>query len=175
MRQSKVRVRDERAHDTERTFAVVESAFGSRLEADLVNALRRSAQPQLSLVAEADGAVIGHVFFSPITIEADGPAPPAAQLSPVAVLPAWQRRGVGSALIRDGLDRCRALGWSSVFLVGNPAYYSRFGFRMAGPLGFTYPGPHDPYLQLLELEPGALSGVRGRIRLHPAFAEVGAE
>lgn len=99
----------------DRTFAVVESAFRNRLEADLVNALRRSASPQLSLVAEAEGVVVGHT------------------------------------------------------------YYSRFGFRTAGPLGFSYPGPHDPYLKLLELGPGALSGVEGRIRVHPAFAEVGAE
>jgi putative acetyltransferase len=127
------------------------------------------------VVAEADDAVVGHIFFSPITIEADRPAPAASQLSPVAVLPEYQGRGIGSALIRAGLSRCRAIGWSAVFLVGNPAYYSRFGFQLAGPLGFTYPGPLDPFLQLLELDAGALSGLGGRIRLHPAFAEVGAE
>ena len=170
-----VRVRPENAADVDRTFAVVESAFGDRLEADLVNALRRSARPQLSLVAEAHGVVVGHVFFSPITVESDRPAPPVAQLSPVAVLPEYQHQGVGTRLIRAGLSRCGAMGWSAVFLVGNPAYYSRFGFRMASPLGFWYRGPHDPYLQLLELSSGALSGVSGRIRLHPAFAEVGAE
>jgi putative acetyltransferase len=170
-----VRVRPESGADVGRTFAVVESAFGHRLEADLVNALRRSASPQLSLVAEVDDSVVGHVFFSPITIESDRPAPPAAQLSPVAVIPDCQRRGVGTQLIRAGLSQCAALGWLAVFLVGNPAYYSRFGFRMAGPLGFSYPGPHDPYLQLLELRTGSLRGVGGRIRLHPAFAEVGAE
>jgi putative acetyltransferase len=170
-----VRVRPESAADADRTFAVVEAAFGNRLEADLVNALRRSANPQLSLVAQADGVVVGHVFFSPIAIESDRPAPAVAQLSPVAVLPDYQRRGVGTKLIRAGLSRCPAVGWLAVFLVGNPAYYSRFGFQMAGPLGFSYPGPHDPHLQLLELAPGALSGVSGRIRLHPAFAEVGSE
>lgn len=168
-------VRAESAADMDATFSVVASAFGRRLEADLVDALRRSASPQLSLVAEAHGAVIGHVFFSPITIESDRPAPPVAQLSPVAVLPDHQRQGVGSALIRAGLSRCRAMGWSAVFLVGNPAYYSRFGFQLAGPSGFSYPGPHDRYLQLLELRTGGLAGVSGRIRLHPAFAEVDAE
>lgn len=170
-----VHIRAECDADRERTFAVVESAFGSRLEADLVDALRRSAEPQISLVAEVDGEVAGHVFFSPITIETDGPAPRAAQLSPVAVLPELQNRAIGSALIHAGLAECRAVGWSAVFLVGNPVYYARFGFRLAGPLGFSYPGPLDPYLQLLELEAGALAGVGGRIRLHPAFAEVGAE
>jgi putative acetyltransferase len=170
-----VRVRAEEEGDVERTFSVVESAFGSRLEADLVNALRRSADPQLSLVAEAHGTVVGHVFFSPSTIESDRPVPPVAQLAPVAVLPDHQRRGVGSELIRVGLAQCRAIGWSAVFLVGNPTYYSRFGFQMAAPLGFSYPGPLDPYLQLVELDAGVLSGLSGLIRLHPAFAEVGAE
>lgn len=164
-----------RPADVDRAFAVVESAFRDRLEADLVNALRRSASPQVSLVAEADGAVVGHVFLSPIAIESDRPAPAAAQLSPVSVLPDHQRHGVGSKLIRAGLSECAAVGWSAVFLVGNPAYYSRFGFQMAAPLGFSYPGPHDPYLQLLELRSGALSGVSGRARFHPAFAEVGAD
>lgn len=170
-----VRIRPESAADVEQTFAVVEAAFRHRLEAELVNALRRSASPQVSLVAEADGVVVGHVFFSPIRIDSPLPAPPACQLSPVAVLPDQQRRGIGSELIRAGLTRCVALGWSAVFLVGNPAYYSRFGFRKAGPMGFSYPGPHDPYLQVLELSPGALSGVSGRVHFHPAFAEVGAD
>jgi putative acetyltransferase len=168
-------VRTETEADVDRTFSVVESAFGNRLEADLVNALRRSATPQLSLVAESHGQVVGHVFFSPVTIDSDRPAPPTAQLAPVAVLPEWQRQGVGSALIRAGLSQCSVIGWSAVFLVGDPAYYSRFGFTLAGPLGLSYPGPLDPYLQRLELTAGALAGVTGRIRLHPAFAEVGAE
>jgi putative acetyltransferase len=170
-----VRVRTETATDVGRTFAVVESAFGNRLEADLVDALRRSASPQLSLVAESEGHVVGHVFFSPVTIDSDRPAPSAAQLASVAVLPECQRQGVGSALIRAGLDQCGALGWSAVFVVGDPAYYSRFGFGLAGSLGFSCPGPLDRYLQLLELRSGALSGVTGCIRLHPSFAEVGAE
>jgi putative acetyltransferase len=170
-----VRIRDEEPGDVDRTFRVVESAFGRRLEADLVDALRRSARPQLSLVAERDGLVVGHVFFSPVTLESDRPAAAAAQLSPVAVLPDYQRQGVGTALIRAGLQRCAAIGWAAVFLVGNPAYYGRFGFALAAPFGFSYPGPHDPFLQVLELRPGALSGATGRIRTHPAFAEVGAE
>jgi putative acetyltransferase len=170
-----VRVRMETTTDVDRTFAVVESAFGNRLEADLVDALRRSASPQVSLVAESEGQVVGHVFFSPVAIDSDGPAPSCAQLAPVAVLPRCQRQGVGTALIRAGLAQCGTLGWPAVFVVGDPAYYSRFGFNLAGPIGFSYPGPLDEYLQLLELRSGALSGVTGCIRLHPAFAEVGAE
>src|SRR5690606_35916628 len=115
------------------------------------------------------------IFFSPVTIEGSQPAPSACQLAPLAVLPAYQRAGIGSALVHAGLERCRDVGWSAVFVIGDPAYYSRFGFRIAGASGFTYPGPHDCFLQLLELRSGALSGLSGRIRLDKAFAEVGAE
>jgi len=170
-----IQVRRERATDIDRTYAIVESAFRSRLEADLVNALRRSAEPQLSLVADVHDVLVGHVFFSPVTIDAAGPAPLACQLSPGAVRPKFQRRGVGSALIRTGLSECRAVGWSAVFVVGDPAYYSRFGFRLAAPLGFSYPGPHDPYLQVIELDDSVLAGLSGRILLHPAFADVGVD
>jgi len=171
----RAKVRPETAADIEVTYAVVEAAFGSRLEADLVDALRRAANPQISLVAELDHTIVGHIFFSPITIEASRPPPSAFQLAPLAVLPEHQRLGIGSELVRAGLSQCRAEGCAAVFLVGNPSYYERFGFRLARPLGFAYPGPHDPYLQLVELERDALSGLGGRIRLQPAFSEVGAE
>ena len=173
--ESDIRIRPERPADHGRTFEVEQAAFGSRLQPDLVEALRTSADPQLSLVAEVEGGVVGHIFFSPATIDSEREAPPAAQLSPVAVDPRHQRSGAGSALIRAGLERCPSKGWSAVFLVGNPLYYSRFGFKMAGPLGFTHSPQEDPFLQVLELQPGALDGVRGRVWFHSAFAEIGAE
>ena len=111
--ESMIRMRPERPADHGRTFKVEQAAFGSRLQADLVEALRRSADPQLSLVAELNGVVVGHIFFSPVTIDSEREAPPAAQLSPVAVDPPHQRTGVGSALIRAGLEQCRSKGWSA--------------------------------------------------------------
>lgn len=168
-------IRPELPADHDRVFEVVQAAFGSRLEADLVVALRRSADPQLSLVAVEEQDVVGHIFFSPVTLDPDRTAPPLTQLSPLAVEPQHQRRGVGSDLVGAGLEQCAARGWHAVFVVGDPAYYARFGFQKAGPLGFSLGTPLDPYLQLLELESGVLDGVRGRLHLHPAFAEVGAE
>lgn len=168
-----IAVRAEREADHPRVFEIHRAAFGQPDEAELVETLRRAAEPRLSLVAEEAGRVIGHVFFSPVGVEPPGPgreAPPACGLAPVAVDPAHQHRGTGSRLIREGLRRCREQGWRAVFVVGDPAYYGRFGFALAGPRGFTYGDPHfDPVLQVLELEPGALAGCRGRVRFHAAF------
>jgi putative acetyltransferase len=169
-----VRVRSERHSDHERVFAIHEAAFGRPDEAHLVSRLRASVSPSLSLVAELDGRVVGHVFFSPVRIERDAGGPAVAGLAPIGVEPAYQGRGVGSALVRRGLARCRGLGWEAVVLVGAPAYYSRFGFVLAAPLGLRYEDEaHDPVFQVLELRPGALRGSKGRVRFHEAFAQTG--
>ncbi len=151
-------------------YEVERSAFGATLQADLVETLRKSAEPRLSLVALVRDTIVGHIFFSPVTFESNH-ASRAAQLSPIAVAPPHQRQGIGSALIRAGLDRCSSKGWSSVFLVGNPLYYSRFGFQMAKPRGFTCEGEHDPFLQLIELRPGGLPSTGGVVEFHPAFSD----
>lgn len=151
--------------------AVQSAAFGQAAEADLVDALRAAARPMLSLVAEHGGEVVGHVFFSPTRIEGAERAPASAGLAPLGVLPAEQGRGVGSALVREGLARCQGLGWRVVFVLGDPAYYGRFGFQLAAPLGLHYESPaYDRAFQALELEAGALHGWRGLVRYHEAFA-----
>jgi putative acetyltransferase len=166
-------IRAEEDRDRERVHEIVATAFERRNEADLVENLRRSADPTLSLVAQEEGRILGHVFFSPVEIEGAAETLRVAGLAPLAVDPAHQGRGVGSALVRAGVAACPALGWQAVFLVGNPAYYSRFGFRLALPMGFTYGDPHmDAALQVMEGEAGVLSGVKGgRVRYHPAFAD----
>jgi len=165
-----VGVRVEGEGDYKRVFEVERSAFGSDVQAKLVEALRATASPALSLVAVRDGEIVGHIFFSPVTLAAES-SRAASQLSPVAVVPDCQGQGVGSCLIRAGLELCPSKGWSAVFLVGNPLYYSRFGFEMAKPRGLSCGGPHDPFLQVLELESGALAGVTGHVEFHPAFGE----
>jgi putative acetyltransferase len=167
------RVRPEAAADRERVFAVQSAAFGRPNEARLVDALREAAHPQLSLVAEAAGRVVGHVFFSPVSVGARG-APAASGLAPVGVDPAHQGLGIGSALIREGLRRCPSLGWQAVFLVGNPRYYARFGFVPAAPAGLRYLGEaFDPVFQVIELAPGALAGASGLVAFHDAFERTG--
>jgi putative acetyltransferase len=166
-------VRDERPEDAPRVFAVQRAAFGREAEARLVDALRRTVQPRLSLVAEAEGELVGHVFLSPVTIEGAAGAPACAGLAPLGVLPARQGCGAGSALVREGLARAPARGWRAVFLLGDPAYYARFGFRLAAPRGLHYESDaFDAAFQVRELAPGALAGVRGFVRYPAAFAEL---
>ena len=168
-----VSIRPEQSTDPPRVFEIQAEAFGRRNEAELVNLLRASAQPQISLVAEESGRVVGHIFFSPVEIESAG-SPRAAGLAPVAVAPDQQGRGVGAALIRAGLERCPGVGWKAVFLVGAPGYYSRFGFGLAARRGFSYGDPlFDSVLQVHELEPDALDGHGGLVRFHRSFAETG--
>lgn len=165
---AEIEIRDEGKADQAVVFEIERSAFDSRVQADLVDALRESAEPYVSLVASEGGELVGHIFFSPVTF-AQGVAPRAAQLSPVAVAPSHHRLGIGSALIVAGLERCREMGWRAVFLVGDPRFYSRFGFELARPGGLSCEGPHDPFLQVIELDAGALSGVSGLVRFHRAF------
>ncbi len=170
-----IRIRDERPDDRARVFVLQEAAFGRENEARLVEALRVAARPQLSLVAERDARVVGHVFVSPVTVERD-PALPAGGLGPVGVDPAEQGRGVGSALVRAALARAPGLGWRAVFLLGNPAYYSRFGFSLAAPRGLHYRSEvFDAAFQVVELSSGALDGRAGLVHFDPAFARADTE
>ena len=155
-------------------WTVHEAAFGRPGEAKLVARLRQEARPSVSLVAEAAGQVIGHVFFSPVTIEHARVDLPAGALAPVGVLPDAQGRGAGAALIRAGIEASRRLGWRLLFVLGNPAYYGRFGFTLAAPHGLHYEShAFDAAFQVEELVPDASAGARGWVRYHPAFAELG--
>ncbi|MFI5393943.1 MAG: GNAT family N-acetyltransferase [Candidatus Binatia bacterium] len=171
-----MQIRPELSADHERVFAIHETAFERSNEATLVSLLRSCTSPQLSLVAEVDGRVVGHVFFSPVFIDSSTGAPPAAGLAPLAVDPEFQGCGVGSALVRAGLRRCPELGWQAAFLVGDPAYYSRFGFVLAATLGLHYRNEaFDPVFQVVEFMTGALRACQGRVRFHDAFARSGTE
>jgi putative acetyltransferase len=129
-------IRDEAPGDADAIRAIVTAAFkpmpfSSQTEAAIVDALRRSGDLTISLVAVEADEVIGHVAFSPVTI--GGRAQGWFGLGPVAMRPDRQRQGIGSALIRDGLRRLEAQGAQGCVLLGDPGYYRRFGFR-------AYPG-----------------------------------
>lgn len=163
-------VRKETVEDIPNIRAVVHAAFGTASEADLVDGLRRSGALTLSAVANIGSRVVGHVAFSPVTI---GGLQPALALAPMAVAPDCQRQGIGSALIRWSLEECRQLGHGVVILVGEPAYYARFGFTPAAPLGIECPFPIPPEVfMVLELSPGAANGCSGMVRYHPEFGAV---
>jgi len=165
-------IRPETPDDHMQVHELNRLAFGDEEEARLVEAVRRTPEhvPELSLVAESDGRIIGHVLFSPITIEtADRPVA-TLSLAPVAVHPDFQRRGVGSALVRAGLEAARSLGRTSVIVLGHAEYYPRFGFVPARPRGIEPPldVPDEAFMSI-ELVPGALAGVHGTVRYPAAY------
>jgi putative acetyltransferase len=140
-------VREERPGDHEAVREVQTRAFGDGgAVADLVDALRELIAPGdgLSLVAEHDGQVVGHVMLTRSLLDAPRQLVPVQVLSPLGVLPEHQRRGVGAALIRAGLGASEARAVPLVFLEGNPRYYGRFGFEPGGAHGFRKPSLRIP-------------------------------
>jgi putative acetyltransferase len=148
--------------------AVNTAAFGRSDEADLVDQLRAGLYVLASHVAEADGRIVGYLMFSRMSIDASDACIPAAALAPVAVLPEFQRRGIGSLLIQRGLELLRADGESIVIVLGHPDFYPRFGFSPEKARRLLSPFPPAAFMAL-ELTPGALDGISGRVVYPPPF------
>jgi putative acetyltransferase len=165
-------IRRETPDDADPVRRVNELAFGRPHEAALVDALRGSVDA-VSLVAVVGDHVVGHVLFTSVRIEGSQRTTAAVGLGPMAVLPEHQRRGVGSALVRAGLDVCRRLGHAVVVVLGHPAYYQRFGFVAAGTKGIQYERvvPSEAFL-VLELRTGAVARSGGVVRYRPEFTAV---
>ncbi|MBI3992747.1 MAG: N-acetyltransferase [Candidatus Lambdaproteobacteria bacterium] len=163
-------IRDECPEDVSAIHHVNALAFGQPQEAALVDALRRAGAVLLSLVAVEDGAIVGHILFSPVRVRGGGGEFAAVGLAPMAVLPAWQRRGIGSALVRAGLARLRGMGQEAVVVLGHPAYYPRFGFRRASVFGlrWEHAAPDEAFMAL-ELVAGSLAGRQGVVAYRPEF------
>ena len=155
-------IRREEPADIAAIRFVNEQAFGRPGEAQAIDLLRDRGAATLSLVAVIDDRVVGHLFFSPVTIEASGRTWPGLGLAPLAVLPEYQRQGIGTALVLAGLEECRRLGHERIIVLGHPAYYPRFGFERASRYGvqFEFTAPDDACM-ILALRPGALDGVGG--------------
>jgi putative acetyltransferase len=163
-------VREERPGDRESVRAVNEAAFGGPDEANLVRRLYDD-DALFGLVAEVEGQVVGHVLFSRLPIETVKGVVSAAALAPLAVLPGWQGQGIGTALVREGLTRCRERRVAAVVVLGDPGYYGRFGFRAEMASGLQTPWS-GPFLMALELVPGGLHDGRGVARYPAAFAHL---
>lgn len=162
-----VLIRPESPADVPAIFAVTEAAFrtaahSAGTEQFIVNALRRAGALWVSLVAELDGSLIGHVAVSPVTVS-DGAAGWYG-LGPVSVLPQHQRSGVGTRLMRAALQALRERGAAGCMLVGDPAYYRRFGFRPEP--GLTYPGVPPEYFMVVSLGGPVPTGV---VTFHEGF------
>jgi putative acetyltransferase len=165
---SDVIVRPEVPSDCTHIREVNIAAFGGTEEAEIVEVLRSEHAVLLSLVAVMDGVIVGHILFSRMSIETPRGSIAAVALAPLAVLPAQQRRGIGGRLITQGLGTLRTMGEGIVLVVGHAEYYPRFGFSTTLAQALESPFPVDVFMAL-ELSPGALDGVHGRVKYPAAF------
>lgn len=167
-----ITIRTERAEDAAQVRHVTERAFGQPVEAELVDKLRHACAVSLSLVAE-DGAVVGHILFTPVGVEGAGRQVMGMGLGPMAVLPDRQRQGIGSQLVRRGLDILRERGCPFVVVVGHPEYYPRFGFVPASHHGLLsqWEGVPDAAFMVLVLDVPAMRGVSGMAKYREEFNE----
>ncbi|MBN1125547.1 MAG: N-acetyltransferase [Sedimentisphaerales bacterium] len=164
-------IRDEVESDFVAIFEITKAAFATlaisnHTEQHIIHALRAAGALTISLVAEMDGNVVGHIAFSPVTIS-DG-SPDWYGLGPISVLPEYQKQGIGKALMRKGLSRLKALGARGCVLVGDPHYYEQFGFR-SGP-ELTHEGVPQEYVLALTL---GENKARGVVTFHKAFSATG--
>lgn len=168
-------VRPEQFTDHSAIHALTVAAFGTPAEANLIDRLRRDADPCMSLVAEVDHQIAGHILFTPVIVRTH-PSLRMMGLAPMAVASPLQRRGIGSVLVRDGLEACAQLGYGAVVVLGHPTYYPRFGFQRAINFGLTceYDVPPEAFM-VVELQAEFLRGVTGVVSYHPAFADVAPE
>jgi len=148
--------------------AVNEAAFGGAYEADLVDQLRGSDYALISLVAELESRIVGHIMFSRMWIKTSSGLLSAVALAPVAVLPGHQRKGIGSLLVQRGLELSRGRDEEIVIVVGHPDYYPRFGFSSAKAKSLESPFPREIFMAL-ELRLGVLDGIEGLVVYPSAF------
>jgi putative acetyltransferase len=147
-------------------------AFGQPTEGDLVNELRRNRKLLVSLVAERGGMIVGHIAFSVVIAVNAASEDLLAGLAPMAVLPEFQKQGIGSRLVLRGIEECRNLGVRGIVVLGHPDYYPRFGFQPASRFGLRceYDAPDEAFMAL-ELKTGALVNL-GLVRYQPEFGSV---
>jgi putative acetyltransferase len=167
-----LQIRQETTKDIQEVHNVNAKAFGREAEAVLVDKMREHGVLTLSLVAVNNEAIVGHIAFSPVEIKSELTNLNGLTLAPVAVLPAYQNKGIGSMLVRAGLDECRKQGHEFVFLVGHPEYYPRFGFVPARANGFEceYEAPDEAWM-VIRLKEGTLAGKQGKVTFQPEFKE----
>ena len=169
-----VSIRSEKPEDYQQIYNVNKLAFKGEVEAKLVDNLRKTKGfiPELSLVATKDSKVVGYILFSTIHVQTDTKKVPVLALAPMAVLPKYQKQGIGSKLAREGLIKCKKMGFKAVILVGHPDYYPPFGFTPAKEKGLKLPfdAPNEAFM-VYEIIPQALEGIKGMVVYPPEFAE----
>ena len=166
-------IREEQSSDIDKIWKVNSEAFETVSEANLVNALRDSGCTFISLLAEVEGKVVGHILFTPVELTNGKNNLKIIGLAPMAVLNQYQNRGVGSKLVKAGLERCQSLAYDAVVVLGHPTYYPKFGFEPSVNYGIKseYEVPDEAFM-ILELVPDALKNHMGVIKYHQAFNSV---
>jgi len=165
-------IRLERPNDYAMIRAVNKSAFETRAEANLVEVLRNEASPRISLVAEVSGTIVGHILFTPVSLQGHAELK-IMGLGPMAVIREHQHKGVGSSLVNAGLEKCKELGYGAAVVLGHSGYYPRFGFVPAIEFGITceYDVPPEVFM-VKELRSRYLQDVHGIVLYHLAFNSV---
>jgi putative acetyltransferase len=160
-------IRPERTADVFDIHAVHSQSFPSAGEARLVDLLRAAGQLAVSLLADVDGSLVGHVAVSPVTVTS---GPPGAGIGPLAVVASHRRQGIAADLVRAALGACPGAGFHWAVVLGDPAYYSRFGFRPAREFGLSDEYQGGSHFQAIELTPGGLPRGGGLVRYAHEFA-----
>jgi putative acetyltransferase len=161
-------IRDETPADWPQIDLLLDRAFGGRYESGLVARLREAALVAIAMVAEDERQIVGHVVLSRLAAQVDDRFVRALALAPMAVRLDRQRRRVGTRLLATALERCRVDGAEAIFVLGHPAYYARFGFAAGVTAKITAPFA-GPNFMALELMPGSLTGVAGKVVYPAAF------
>jgi putative acetyltransferase len=166
-------IREEQPADIVKIWEVNVEAFETKAEANLVNLLRDSGCAFISLVAETETKVVGHILFTPVELSGNKNNLKIMGLAPMAVLSQYQNKGIGSELVKTGLERCISVGCDAVVVLGHPGYYPKFGFVPSVKYGIKseYDVPDEVFM-ILELTPGSLKHHEGVIKYHEAFNSV---
>lgn len=167
-----VTIRPEKQEDAVAIRHVNNQAFGQETESEIIEKLRNRGVLTILLIAILNSEIIGHIAFSTVVVESESSSFQAIALGPMAVLPEYQRKGIGSELVRIGINECQRLGHELAVGLGHPDYYPRFGFVPARPkaIDCEFEVPEEAWM-FLELREGALAGRRGTVKFQPEFRE----
>jgi len=166
-----IEIRNETPDDHPAVREVNERAFGGPHEAALVDMLRSANKALISLVAVSQGRVVGHILFSSVTVAVAPESFRGIGLAPMSVLPEFQNKGIGSRLVREGLEACEREGYDAVVVLGHTGFYPRFGFLRAKDHGLDNEYNATDAFMVLELREGVLGRIRGLVKYAPEFSD----
>ncbi len=168
-----MKIREEELADTEAIWNINADAFETEEEANLVNELRDSGCTFISLVADVDSKIVGHILFTPVELTGISNKLKIIGLAPMAVLQQYQNKGIGSNLVKTGIELCKSKGYDAAVVLGHPEYYPKFGFVPSVTYGIKseYEVPDEAFM-ILELAPDSLKNHQGTIKYHELFGSV---